>query len=175
MVTPFGARAATAAFATLYETLVMMAAGGLWAFLGLWGRGRVNLSLGRWSPPAPIPLGWAGLAMGLGFLAIVHPGVFPRLSSLARHPWPDLGPDALPRLSWRLLGEGILLAALGWALLGMSQVAVIRAVSPRGLPPGLWPAAIGSVALATVAGFAVAVAPGGWACASGSCGPAWAR
>src|SRR5829696_1167959 len=34
LVTPYGARAATAAFATLYETLDMMAAGGLVAALG---------------------------------------------------------------------------------------------------------------------------------------------
>ena len=37
----------------------------------------------------------------------------------------------------------------------------IRSVSPAGLGLADWPAAIGSVALATVAGFAVPVAPGG--------------
>jgi uncharacterized membrane protein YbhN (UPF0104 family) len=46
-------------------------------------------------------------------------------------------------------------------LLGLSQVAVIRAVAAAGVPPLQWPVVIGSVALATVTGFAVAVLPGG--------------
>jgi uncharacterized membrane protein YbhN (UPF0104 family) len=46
-------------------------------------------------------------------------------------------------------------------LLGLSQVAVIRAVAPGGVGPGLWPVVAASVALATVGGFVVAVLPGG--------------
>jgi hypothetical protein len=164
MVVPFGARAAAAAFATLYETLVMMAAGGLVATVGFSLASTSNASL-------PIP--WSGgsvvegslalpsLALGLAFLIIVLPAIFPRLAALARVPLPGVGPDALPRLSSRLLGEGIVLASLGWILLGLSQVAVIRALSPSGFPPGHWPLVVASVALATAAGFAVPVAPGG--------------
>jgi hypothetical protein len=97
----------------------------------------------------------------MGLLVIVHPRVFPILSSLVRQPFPDLGHEAMPRVSWRLLGQGLALAAVGWTLLGLSQVAVIRSLTPGGLPVALWPSAIGAVALATVAGFLVAVAPGG--------------
>ena len=93
LVVPSGARAATAAFATVYETLVMMAAGGLVAFAGLPYRTKVTLSLPRWCAPAPVPLGWIGLALGLAFLIVVHPRTFPRLSALIRQPFPDLGAD----------------------------------------------------------------------------------
>lgn len=157
-----GARAATAAFATLYETLLMMAAGGLIAGLGFAITParvvRVELGpLGAW----PVPLALLGLAAGLGFLVLIEGRVFPRLSRLASLPFPGVGPDALPTLSWRLIGEGMLWSLLGWTLLGLSQVAIIQAIAPSGLPVALWPVAIASVALATVAGFVVPVAPGG--------------
>jgi glycosyltransferase 2 family protein len=144
---------------------VMMAAGGLLAFVTLtFGpSGAAMMDTPRLGPiPAmKLPLGIGGLAMGLGFLVLVLPIVFPRLSTLARMPFPDVGPDALPRLSWRLLGEGAALSLAGWVAMGLSQVAILLALSPNGLAPSLWPAAIGSVALATVAGFAVPVSPGG--------------
>jgi len=164
LVVPFGARPATAAFATLYETLVMMAAGGLVAALGFAiGSGpRIRL-------PIPIsggieiaaPLALLGLAPGLGFLVMVWPSIFPRLAGLARVPLPGVGPDALPRFSTGLLLEGVAWSTLGWILLGLSQVAVIRALMPEGLPVSEWSLAIASVALATVAGFVVPIAPGG--------------
>src|SRR5205085_9410964 len=84
-----------------------------------------------------------------------------RLSRLARLPFPDVGPDALPVVSYRLLSAGVLATLVGWILMGLSQIAILRSLMPSGLPLSLWPAAIGSVALATVAGFAVPVSPGG--------------
>lgn len=149
LAAPAGARPATAAFATLYETLVMMAAGGLVAAVGFA------------AAPGPIqalPLA-ASLGLGLGFLVLVEPRVFPRLSRLIAVPFPNVGPDAAPKVTRRLLGEGLLMAAGGWLLLGMSQVAVARGIgaSPA---PGAWPLLIAGVALATVAGF-VAGLPGG--------------
>ncbi|MDB5349130.1 MAG: putative integral rane protein [Planctomycetota bacterium] len=163
LVMPSGARASTAAFATVYETLVMMAAGGFVAFAGLGFGARLTLPLGRWAPPAPVPLGLIGLVMGLAFLFVVHPGIFPRLSALIRQPFPDVGADALPRFTYRLLAEGLGLAIAGWVFLGLSQVAVIRSLSPAGLSSSLWwwPMAVASVALATVSGFVVPVSPGG--------------
>jgi uncharacterized membrane protein YbhN (UPF0104 family) len=149
LVEPHGARRATAAFATLYETLVMMAAGGLIAALGFAsgdGRG-VLLAL--------------SLGMGLAFATVVQPRVFPRLAAPLRLPFSGVGPEALPALSYRLLAEGLLWSCLGWTLLGLSQVAVLRAVAPAGVAAGKWPAIVGSVALATVAGFVIPITPGG--------------
>jgi uncharacterized membrane protein YbhN (UPF0104 family) len=149
LVVPYGARPATAAFATLYETLTMMAAGGLIAAAGF--------AL----PPPQLGALVLGAALGMAFLVVVDPLVFPRLSRLISLPFPGVGPDALPRITRGLLGSGLLWSTAGWILLGLSQVAVVRAVAPVGVPVALWPAVTGGVALATVAGFAVAVLPGG--------------
>jgi hypothetical protein len=164
LVAPYGARPATAAFATLYETLVMMAAGGLAAGLGFAiGSGpsaRVPVPIFGGSE-VEAPLALMGLAPGLAFLVLVWPSVFPRMAGLASLPLPNVGPDAFPRFSFGLLGEGLAWSLLGWFLLGLSQVAVIRGLMPGGLAPATWPLAIASVALATVAGFVVPVSPGG--------------
>lgn len=149
LVVPYGARPATAAFATLYETLVMMAAGGLIAALGFATRA------GQLVPLA------LGLGLGLAFLTTVEPWIFPRLVRPMRLPFPGVGPDALPALSHRLLVEGLFWSCLGWTLLGLSLVAVLRAMVPAGVPVDQWPVIVGSVALATVAGFVIAVVPGG--------------
>jgi hypothetical protein len=156
---PFGARPATAAFATLYETLTMMAAGGLLA-AALFA-----------PPPAPwialpglaarVPLALVGLAAGLAFLVLVETRVFKRLAAAASLPFSNVGPEALPRLRAGLLAEGLGWTALGWVLMGLSQVLVIRAIVPGGLDLARYPAVIASVALATVVGFAVPIAPGG--------------
>ncbi|WZP00606.1 lysylphosphatidylglycerol synthase domain-containing protein [Isosphaeraceae bacterium EP7] len=151
LTTPYGARPATAALATFYETLAMMAAGAL--------AGALGFALGP-RPIQWIPLGAsAGLAALL--LAVVEPKVFPRVAALMTMPFPNVGPDALPSLSYRLLGTGLLWSLAGWVLLGLSQLAVVRGVSSAGIDLALWPVVIASVALATVAGFVVAVMPGG--------------
>jgi glycosyltransferase 2 family protein len=162
LATPYGARPATAAFATLYETLVMMAAGGLIAAAGFATRAVAPLVLPIGGGSGiPVPLTLLSLGLGVAFLIVVDPAVFPRLSGLARVPFPGVGPDALPNVTRRLLGEGLLWSLAGWTFLGLSQVAVIRAFVPSGVTPALWPMIAGSVALATVAGFVVAVLPGG--------------
>lgn len=151
LTTPFGSRPATAALATFYETLAMMAAGAAVAVVGFAAGPR---------PIQLVPLGMsAGLAVLL--LVVVAPSVFPRVAGLMTMPFPNVGPDALPRLSYRLLGAGLLWCVGGWVLLGLSQVAVVRAISPSGVPVALWPVVAAGVALATVAGFVVAVMPGG--------------
>ena len=171
MVVPFGARASTAAIATFYETLVMMAAGGLLAAAGFApavGSHRVEMTLsglGVVSIPVYQLAAVVGLGLGLAFLIVVLPPVFGRLAGLVSLPIPGVGPEALPRLSARLLGQGLLWSAAGWILLGLSQLAVVRAFDPEGAralaAAGLVPVVIASVALATVAGFVVAVLPGG--------------
>jgi uncharacterized membrane protein YbhN (UPF0104 family) len=140
----------------------MMAAGGLLAAVAFGWETVVAVPLpfsGGRSVFVPLPL--LGLGLGAIFGIVVAPGVFPRLAALARLPFPGVGPDALPRLSWALLFEGLLWDFLGWTLLGLSQVAVLIAIMPEGLPGSAWPTAIASVALATVAGFVVPIAPGG--------------
>jgi len=162
LLTSYGARPATAAFATLYETLTMMAAGGLVAALGFVIRPLPPLllpvGLGH---TLPIPLLLLSLGLGVAFWGLVEPRVFPRLSKLISVPFPGVGPKALPHFSQRLLFEGMAWSFAGWVLLGLSQVAVIRSFLPDGAPPETWPLVVASVALATVAGFAVAIFPGG--------------
>ena len=171
MVVPFGARASTAAIATFYETLVMMAAGGLVAAAGFAmaaGSDRVNLDLPVLGPVSLPVYGLAalsGLGLGLAFLALVLPRIFGRLAGLVSSPIPGVGPEALPRLTGRLLVQGLLWSTAGWVLLGLSQLAVVWSFDPEGAramtAPGLVPVIVASVALATVAGFVVAVLPGG--------------
>jgi hypothetical protein len=166
MAVPFGARAATAAIATFYETLVMMAAGGFVAGAGFavaGDSGRVSFAMPGWGP-VELPLyrlaAISGLGLGLAFLVVVAPPVFTRLAGLVSLPIPGVGPDALPRLSGGLLARGLLWSSLGWVLLGVSQLAVVRAMAE--VPAfALVPVVVAAVALATVAGFVVAVLPGG--------------
>ena len=98
-------------------------------------------------------------------MLVVLPGIFTRVASVVTLPIPGVGPDALPRLTGRLLAQGLFWSSGGWILLGLSQLAVIRAFDPAGAAAvtalGLTPVVIASVALATVAGFLVAVLPGG--------------
>lgn len=151
LTAPYGARPATAALATFYETLTMMAAAPIVAALGFaFGPSPIQLV------PLVVSIGLAGL-----LVTVVEPRVFPRLTRWMTMPFPNIGPDALPTLSHRLLGTSLLFAGFGWVLLGLSQVAVVRAVTPVGVAPGLWPVVTAGVALATLAGFLVAVTPGG--------------
>jgi uncharacterized membrane protein YbhN (UPF0104 family) len=158
---PYGARPATAAFATFYETLVMMAAGGLFAAVTFGWDTVLPVVLPLGIGTVRIPLALLGFGMGIVFLVVVEPRIFPRLASLGRLPFRGVGVDALPRVTWRLLGVGLLLSTLGWTLLGLSQVAVLSMLGPSRLLQSNWPAVIASVALATVAGFVVPLAPGG--------------
>jgi glycosyltransferase 2 family protein len=171
LVVQYGARASTAAIATFYETLVMMAAGGMIAAVGFAtasGSQPVALKLPGWGQ-AHVPfyklVALLGLGLGLGFFVLVLPPVFVRLARLVSLPIPGVGPEALPRLTFGLLCRGSLWSAAGWILLGFSQLAVVRAFDRGGAERlfalGLVPMVIAAVALATIAGFVVAVLPGG--------------
>lgn len=164
LVSGYGARPATAAFSTLYETLVMMASGGLVAAVGFATGPTRTLSVPVWGfGEVVVPLSLLGLAPALGFLVLTWPTVFPRLSKVMSLPFPGVGPDALPTLRSRLLAEGLSWAALGWVLAGLSLASVVMGLAPSGagLPVSSLPVIVASVALATVCGFVVAVAPGG--------------
>ena len=163
MVVPYGGRASTAAVATFYETLVMMAAGGLVAaagFAGAPGSNTVELTLLGLGPGRASRLSSrrrVRLGLGLAFLVVVVPPVFGRVAGLVSLPIPGVGPDALPRITGRLLVQGLFWSSGGWILLGLSQLAVVRSFDPAGADAvaalGLAPVVIASVALATVAGF----------------------
>jgi uncharacterized membrane protein YbhN (UPF0104 family) len=147
----------------------MMAAGGLISALGFAlaaGSPRVafiipaygTLSLGIYQVA-----GLLGLGLGAAFLVVVAPPVFRRLSLLVSLPFPRVGPDALPKFSAGLLVEGLLWSAGAWILLGASLLEVAHALRPMGRSESmaLVPMVTAGVALATVAGFVIAVLPGG--------------
>src|ERR1017187_6858108 len=156
MVVPYGGRASTAAIATFYETLVMMGAGGLVAAAGFAGASRSNtVELTIWgSCRVELPIyriaALAGLGLALAFLIVVVPPVFGRVAGLVTLPIPGVGPNALPRITARLLGQGLFWSSGGWILLGLSQLAVVRAFDPSGADAvaalGLAPVVIASVA-----------------------------
>jgi hypothetical protein len=162
LVVPFGARAATAAFATLYETLVMMASGGAIAgliFL-LWPGPPIEIPVGG-GRAVEAPLAILSLGIGLPLLVLATPRIFPKLAMAVSVPFPGVGREALPRFSIGLMLEGLVWSLLGWTLMGLSLVATVQAIDPGSLPTTGWPPAIAAVALATVAGFLVAIFPGG--------------
>ena len=107
--------------------------------------------------------GLLGLGLGLAFTVVVLPPVFRRLSLLVSLPFPRMGPEALPRFSAGLLIRGLLWTAAAWVFMGASQLEVAHALLPldRVQYVSLAPVVVASVALATVAGFVVAVLPGG--------------
>jgi glycosyltransferase 2 family protein len=177
MVVPFGTRASTAAIATFYETLVMMASGGLIAAAGFAtaagssrsaGLHAIKFTLPLWGP-VMFPLyglgACGGLGLGLAFVFLAVPPVFGRLAGFVSLPIPGVGPEVMPRFTSRLLVQGLLWSSCAWILLGLSQLAVMRSFDPSGTDApivfGLVVVVIASVALATVAGFVVAVLPGG--------------
>ena len=117
MVVPYGGRASTAAIATFYETLVMMAAGGLVAAAGFAvaaGPEPVEIrstGLGHGSsfPSTEWPP-WRVSVLGLAFLIVGRAaGVQPAGGILSALPLPGVGADALPRITAQAAGSGSLL------------------------------------------------------------------
>lgn len=162
MSTPYGARASTAAYATFYETFVMMAAGAIVATLGYAASSdsarAISLASGPIDHIALLP---CSLALAVLFVVLIHPRVFTLLAKGFSTPFPAISADAMPAFSTGLLITGLLLTGLAWLLLGLSQVAVIRSITPQPIRMEAMPPIIACVALATVAGFVVAIFPGG--------------
>lgn len=167
--TPFGATATGATAATFYETLVMMASGCLIAAAGFSLSssparvGAVSSEWGRYHIPVEQLTAIMSLVLGLGFLIVTAPPFFGRTAGFIRKSLAGARPELLPRFSWRLMGEGLLLSACGWILLGLSQLAVIWSFAEGARPVTLshLPLVTAGVAFATAAGFVVAVLPGG--------------
>ncbi len=155
-------RPATAAFAAFYETMVMMAAGGLLAavvFAPAPSRS-VPLSIGDFGTII-VPLALLGLGPAVAFLVADLAEGLPGVDAADDLAVSGRRAGRLAAVPPSLAGRGAALVPGGLGLLGLSQVAVIHALTPTGLPPSAWPLAMASVALATVAGFLVPVAPGG--------------
>ncbi len=149
MAASAGVRPGTAALTAAYETLTTMAAGALVAAVLIGGKATSD----------PVYLWWALGLLVLAGLPIL-PGVFNTL--VRRLSARFTAGQPLPRLPAVALPIGLAVTACGWALLGASLYAVVRAVQPA---PGSWNPwecldciAIG--ALSYVAGF-VGQTPGG--------------
>ncbi len=151
MVAPYGATKASAAFATFYETFVMMAGGSLMAAVGF---GLV---------PASRRDRWIASGLALAFLVVIQPKVFGPVSRLIALPFRTVDVQSLPRLNFRLLLSGLLCSFLGWILMGASQILIVRMFqsSQGGISVATWISVVSAVAYATVAGFVVPVSPGG--------------
>ena len=161
LIVPHGVRASTATVATFYETIVMMASGGLVAAIGFaFGRfAGVPLNLGPIGTRT-VPLVLVALALGGSFFAFSLPPVFLRVTRTITRPFQARGEVVVPGLSPALLAEGLAWTAVGWVFLGLSQFVVLHALGWNPGVPAL-PAVIASVAIATVGGFVVPISPGG--------------
>jgi uncharacterized membrane protein YbhN (UPF0104 family) len=159
-----GARVAAAVLATFYETFLMMAAGASLATLAaaaVLPHALLTIPLPFASSSLLLPLWTLALLMALPLLAAVLPPCFNRLVRLLRSPFPDINPNALPRIHAPLFLEGLAWAAAGWLAWAASLLAVIAAMGEASPSPQLLALALACIALATVAGFLVAVFPGG--------------
>lgn len=143
--------AAVAAVSVFVETLTMMAVGALVAAAILAVASRDNPWL-------------VALSLGLLLAAGVPlaPPIFRRIVRLLKVKKADPQIDvALGGLTWRHLAKGAAGIAGGWALIGLSLWATLKAIP--GADPALpadWPLLTACVALAMVAGFASLI-PGG--------------
>ena len=152
MLKATGARALPVAVTATYETLTSMAAGAMLGVLLLPWLGVlpdvVSRNVAFLVAIACLPVGLAVLNK----LAV-------RIAARRRRP------DALPLPSpglW-LLARGLLQAACGWCLLGLSLGLVVAAVVPN---PPVWNVQtflgdLAAVSLSYIAGFVLLVAPGG--------------
>jgi hypothetical protein len=143
---------AVAAASVFFETLTMMAVG---AFLAA-----AVLAVGFRAQALML-----AAAVGMMILAGLPtvPPIFKRLARLAGVGRSDPGvSEKMDNLGYRTLLMGWALMALTWVLLGLSYWATLQAMGIPGLDPiGQLPRYTACVALATVAGFLLVVAPGG--------------
>ncbi len=146
-----GAHPLPVSLTATYETLTSMGAGALVAVACLPFVGIVPAELsGRWGVLA----GVAALPVLLGLLhrlALAYYGRSGRGGEVRTQP------PSLP-----LLAAGLGYGLCGWCLLGVSLHVAIRSLAPAWPAwPAQYPAELGMIALAYVAGFVILVAPGG--------------
>jgi uncharacterized membrane protein YbhN (UPF0104 family) len=170
-----GVTAGYAGLTAFYEVLTTMAAGALLAaglLLALLPEPRaaldwqalVRLIASRSLEQALLhPGALVLLALGLFVLIAVPllPPVFNRLVHRLSRRFRDKDAAPVARLEARVLPEGLALTMVGWALLGLSTWAALRAAAPE-LPWtwGLWGRVTAFMGIAYVIGFVVLVMPG---------------
>jgi len=150
LLTKAGARPTAAILTALYETLSMMAIGGL---LG---------SALLFTPPSH-PIGaLLSLALGLAFLVTVLPFTFGRAVRILKKGLHSIEPGDLPTPTIPDIRALLLWGVLGWLLWGVSQVLVVAALDPhQSVSVSHWPRVMGAMMLGTVGGFALPILPGG--------------
>ncbi len=150
MISRSGARATAAMLSALYETLSMMAIGGL--------LGAIMLAMKPAHPLAAI----LSAGVGLAFLATVLPITFSTAARLLKKGLATIEPEDSPapgRNDWPML---LLFGMTGWIFWGLSQVAVVVSLDTNHVfSLSEWPRVAGAVMLATVGGFALPILPGG--------------
>jgi uncharacterized membrane protein YbhN (UPF0104 family) len=103
-----------------------------------------------------------GLLMAVVGIPVI-PAVFNRLVRRMTRTFPKAEAIQLPHLKVTALGQGLLLTACGWLLLGSSLWALLQAILSE--PPAWswtdWTRETGYLALAYVAGFVIIVVPSG--------------
>jgi hypothetical protein len=145
-----GASGTVATLTAIYETLSMMAMGGL--------LGGVLLLMPRRHPAG------AGLSFALGaaFLVTVLPWTFGKAVRLLKKGLPRIDPAECPRVTASEAAKLIGLGTLGWAAWGLSAVLVASSLNGGRLwPVSDWPRIAGAVMAGTVGGFALPILPGG--------------
>jgi uncharacterized membrane protein YbhN (UPF0104 family) len=152
MLRRYGAHPVPVGVTAVYETLTSMAAGALLGVLFLPTLGVLPPEV---TNKAALLFAVAALPIGLGVLNKLA----------ARVAKKKRGPDArpLPAPSIFLLAQGLLHGACGYCLLALSLGLTVRALIPAvpEFSPESYSVDMAAVALSYVAGFVIAVAPGG--------------
>jgi glycosyltransferase 2 family protein len=172
LIYPFGVGRGLATLTAFYEVLTTMASGSLFALV----------LLALFGTDSPQPLTWqmlklevpAGAAVDrkvsvllcASFLCVYGGPILPPLFNWVVHhvslPFRDKAAP-VPRIRMTVLLKGIALTLTGWAFLGCSLLAVVRAVCGPDLPwsPAMAGRVLGLMALAWFGGFIFLPAPGG--------------
>ena len=154
---PWGVPYGVSIIASFYEVLTGMAAGALVAAL-------IYLV----QPPAAMAdLGWHPLWVGVGLVALcgvpLMPGVFNFVIARLESRIQAVELYRLPPVRFGTLALGLAVTGAGWWVIGLAWWAMLQAVlvNPPDLTPYWWAQCTASIAFANVAGFAIAVLPGG--------------
>jgi uncharacterized membrane protein YbhN (UPF0104 family) len=171
-----GVSAGYAALTAFYEVLTTMAAGALLAaglLALLLPDSSVVIADRMWhsvlAPSAPelaLHSRWPFVLLALGLFVPIALPLLPPLFNRVAHrlslPFREKDAAPLARVEARALPEGLLLTMVGWALLGASTWAALRATAPE-LPWTweLWGRVTAFMGIAYVMGFAALIMPGG--------------